>query len=278
MNETKKGDLYIVATPIGNLEDITLRAINVLKNADCIAAEDTRHTLKLLNHLEISKPLISYHRHNEETRSDLLIEKLQSGEDIALVSDAGTPGICDPGEEVIQKCIENNIKIIPIPGACAMINALICSGLDTKEFIFLGFLPLNKNLRKDKLKKIEFAKETVIIYEAPHKLKQTLKDLENILENRKITVAREITKIHEEFVRGTASELLDIFQDVKGEFVLIIEKSNKELVEDMQNLNDLTLEEHYKYYEKKGLDKKEIIKKIAKDRNVNKNEIYKKFF
>ena len=277
MNETKKGDLYIVATPIGNLEDITLRAINVLKNVDCIAAEDTRHTLKLLNHLEISKPLISYHRHNEETRSDLLIEKLLSGEDIALVSDAGTPGICDPGEEVIKKCIENNIKIIPIPGACAMINALICSGLDTKEFIFLGFLPLNKNLRKDKLKKIEFAKETVIIYEAPHKLKQTLKDLENILENRKITVAREITKIHEEFVRGTASELLDIFQDVKGEFVLIIEKSNKELVEDMQNLNDLTLEEHYKYYEKKGLDKKEIIKKIAKDRNVNKNEIYKNF-
>lgn len=277
MNKTKKGDLYIVATPIGNLEDITLRAINVLKNVDCIAAEDTRHTLKLLNHLEISKPLISYHRHNEEIRSDLLIEKLQSGEDIALVSDAGTPGICDPGEEVIQKCIEDNIKIIPIPGACAMINALICSGLDTKEFIFLGFLPLNKNLRKDKLKKIEFAKETVIIYEAPHKLKQTLKDLENILENRKITVAREITKIHEEFVRGTASELLDIFQDVKGEIVLIIEKSNKELVEDMQNLNDLTLEEHYKYYEKKGLDKKEIIKKIAKDRNVNKNEIYKKF-
>ena len=277
MNETKKGDLYIVATPIGNLEDITLRAINVLKNVDCIAVEDTRHTLKLLNHLEISKPLISYHRHNEETRSDLLIEKLQSGEDIALVSDAGTPGICDPGEEVIQKCIENNIKIIPIPGACAMINALICSGLDTKEFTFLGFLPLNKNLRKDKLKKIEFAKETVIIYEAPHKLKQTLKDLENILENRKITVAREITKIHEEFVRGTASELLDIFQDVKGEFVLIIEKSNKELVEDMQNLNDLTLEEHYKYYEKKGFEKKEIIKKIAKDRNVNKNEIYKKF-
>ena len=277
MNETKKGDLYIVATPIGNLEDITLRAINVLKNVDCIAVEDTRHTLKLLNHLEISKPLISYHRHNEETRSDLLIEKLLSGEDIALVSDAGTPGICDPGEEVIKKCIENNIKIIPIPGACAMINALICSGLDTKEFIFLGFLPLNKNLRKDKLKKIEFAKETVIIYEAPHKLKQTLKDLENILENRKITVAREITKIHEEFVRGTASELLDIFQDVKGEFVLIIEKSNKELVEDMQNLNDLTLEEHYKYYEKKGLDKKEIIKKIAKDRNVNKNEIYKNF-
>ena len=277
MNETKKGDLYIVATPIGNLEDITLRAINVLKNVDCIAAEDTRHTLKLLNHLEISKPLISYHRHNEETRSDLLIEKLQSGEDIALVSDAGTPGICDPGEEVIQKCIENNIKIIPIPGACAMINALICSGLDTKEFIFLGFLPLNKNLRKDKLKKIEFAKETVIIYEAPHKLKQTLKDLENILENRKITVAREITKIHEEFVRGTASELLDIFQDVKGEIVLIIEKSNKELVEDRQNLNNLTLEEHYKYYEKKGYEKKEIIKKIAKDRNVNKNEIYKKF-
>ena len=151
----QKGILYIVATPIGNLEDITLRAIRVLKEVDLIAAEDTRHTLKLLNHLEISKPLISYHRHNEEVKSNVLLEKLEEGKNIALVSDAGTPGICDPGEEIIKKCIELEIKVIPVPGACAMINSLICSGIDTKEFTFLGFLPLNKKLRKEKLDEIK---------------------------------------------------------------------------------------------------------------------------
>ena len=152
--EDEKGKLYIVATPIGNLEDITLRAINTLKEVDLIAAEDTRHTLKLLNHLEISKPMISYHRHNEEIRCDNLIKELKLGKNIALVSDAGTPGICDPGEEIIKKCIEENIIIVPIPGACAMINALICSGINTKEFNFLGFLPLNKKSRKEKLEEI----------------------------------------------------------------------------------------------------------------------------
>ena len=149
-----KGKLYIVATPIGNLEDITLRALNILKNVNLIAAEDTRQTLKLLNHFEISKPLISYHRHNEDTKSNILIEKLNNGENIALVSDAGTPGICDPGEEVIKKAIEEKIDVIPIPGACAFVNALIASGLDTKEFTFLGFFPLNKKLRKEKLDEI----------------------------------------------------------------------------------------------------------------------------
>ena len=158
-----KGILYVVATPIGNLEDITLRAINVLKNVDLIAAEDTRHTLKLLNHLEISKPLISYHRHNEENRQDIIIEKLLEGQNIAIVSDAGTPGICDPGEVVIKTCIENNINVIPIPGACAMINALIVSGISTKEFNFLGFLPLNKKTRKQKLLEIEKCTKTIII-------------------------------------------------------------------------------------------------------------------
>ena len=147
-----KGILYVVATPIGNLDDITLRAIKILQEVDLIAAEDTRHTLKLLNHLDISKPLISYHRHNEEVKSDILIEKLKEGQNIALVSDAGTPGICDPGEEVIKKCIEEEINVVPIPGACAMINSLICSGLNTKEFNFLGFLPLNKKLRRNKAK------------------------------------------------------------------------------------------------------------------------------
>lgn len=277
INQKETGTLYIVATPIGNLEDITIRAINILKEVDCIAAEDTRHTLKLLNHLEISKPLISYHRHNEETKSDILLEKLKNGENIALVSDAGTPGICDPGEEIICKCIEEKIKIVPIPGACAIVNALICSGLDTKKFLFLGFLSINKKIRKEELEKIKNSQETIIIYEAPHKLKETLKDLSNILENRKITIARELTKIHEEFVRGTAKELLETFQEVKGEMVLIIEKNQAKVKTNEEILANLTLEEHYNYYEEKGFEKKEIIKKIAKDRNLPKNEIYQKF-
>ena len=270
------GKLYIVATPIGNLEDITIRALKILKEVDLIAAEDTRQTLKLLNHFEISKPLISYHRHNEDVKSNILIEKLENGENIALVSDAGTPGICDPGEEVIRKAIEEGITVIPIPGACAMINALIVSGLPTKEFNFLGFLPLNKKLRKEKLNEIEKSEKTIIIYEAPHKMKSTLLDLKNILKNRKIVLARELTKIHEEFIRKSIDELLSEIDTIKGEMILIIEGNKIENKEENE-LNNLSLEEHYKYYEKQGLDKKKIIKKIAKDRNVNKNEIYMKF-
>ena len=270
------GKLYIVATPIGNLEDITLRALNILREVDLIAAEDTRQTLKLLNHFEITKPLISYHRHNEEIKSDVLIEKIKKGENIALVSDAGTPGICDPGESVIKKAIEENIEVIPIPGACAMINALIASGVETKEFCFLGFLPLNKKLRKEKLEEIKKANKTTIIYEAPHKMKATLEDLKEIIENRKVVLARELTKIHEQFIRGNIDELLNKIDDLKGEMILILEATHK--TEDSKNeFECLSLEEHYKYYEKQGLNKKEIIKKIANDRKVSKNEIYMKF-
>ena len=268
--------LYIVATPIGNLEDITLRAIRILKEVDLIAAEDTRQTLKLLNHFQISKPLISYHRHNEDIKSNILIEKLKKGEDIALVSDAGTPGICDPGEEVIKKAIEEKIEVIPIPGACAMINALIASGLDTKEFCFLGFLPLNKKLRNEKIEEIKKSEKTIIIYEAPHKMKNTLEDLKEILKNRRIVLARELTKIHEEFIRKNIDELLEEVNNIKGEMILIIEGGKQEI--NIENeLNSLSLEDHYKYYEKLGFNKKEIIKKIAKDRNVNKNDIYMRF-
>jgi 16S rRNA (cytidine1402-2'-O)-methyltransferase len=270
------GKLYIVATPIGNLEDITLRALRVLKEVDLIAAEDTRQTLKLLNHYEINKPLISYHRHNEETKSEILIEKLRNGENIALVSDAGTPGICDPGEEVIKKAIEDNIEVIPIPGACAMINALIVSGISTKEFEFLGFLPLNKKLRRQKLKEIENSSKTIIIYEAPHKMKTTLGDLKETLKDRKIVLARELTKIHEEFIRKSIDELLSEIDTIKGEMILIIE-GNKIDTEECKNFDEISLEDHYKLYEEKGLNKKEIIKQIAKDRNVNKNEIYMYF-
>lgn len=274
--EKNTGILYIVATPIGNLDDITLRAIKTLKEVDLIAAEDTRHTLKLLNHLEISKPLISYHRHNEEQRKEVIINRLKNGENIAIVSDAGTPGICDPGEVVIYECIKENIKVVPIPGACAMVNALIASGISTREFSFLGFLPLNKKLRKEKLEEIKSEKKTLIIYEAPHKLKNTLEDLKKTLnKDRKIVLARELTKIHEEFIRGNIEEILSKVDNLKGEMVIIIE-GNKDIEENNKFL-DISLEEHYKYYEDQGLEKKEIIKKIAKDRNLPKNEIYQHF-
>lgn len=270
-----EGKLYLVATPIGNLEDITLRALRILKEVDIIAAEDTRNTLKLLNHFEISKPLISYHRHNEEVKVDILIKKLKDGQNIAVVSDAGTPGISDPGEVIIKEAIKNNIEVIPIPGACAAINALICSGLDTKEFAFVGFLPLNKKLRREKLDEIKVETKTLIIYEAPHKLKNTLQDIKEIVENRKIVLARELTKIHEEFIRGSIDELIEKCENLKGEMIILIEGAKKK--EEQSSLNNLSLEEHYKYYENLGLEKKEIVKKISKDRRVNKNEIYMYF-
>lgn len=269
------GKLYLVATPIGNLEDITFRALRILKEVDLIAAEDTRNTLKLLNHYEITKPLISYHRHNEEIKKDNLIDKLKNGKSIAIVTDAGTPGISDPGEVIVKEAIENNIEVISIPGACAAINALICSGLDTKEFVFLGFLPINKKLRKIKLEEIKNENKTLILYEAPHKMKETLQDLKNILDNRKVVLARELTKIHEEFIRGSIDEVISKSENIKGEMILIIEGCEK--VEKESELNNLSLDEHYNFYERQGLDKKEIIKKIAKDRGKNKNDIYMLF-
>lgn len=272
------GTLYLVATPIGNLEDITFRAIRILKEVDLIASEDTRQTLKLLNHYEINKPLISYHRHNEEVKQEVLIQKLKEGQNIALVSDAGTPVISDPGEVIVKEALKENIKVIPIPGACALINAVIASGLDTKEFSFFGFLSLNKKLRKEKLQEIKKENKTIILYEAPHKLTTTLKDLSEVLEDRKIVVARELTKIHEEFLSGTASEILENYPEPKGEHIILIEGNKiKEETEEQKNIKEMTIEEHYKYYEKQGFTKNEIIKKIAKDKGVNKNEIYQLF-
>ncbi len=273
-----KGKLYLVATPIGNLDDITLRALKTLKNVDLIAAEDTRHTLGLLNHFDISKPLISYYKQTEKTRSKVLIEKLLEGKNIALVSDAGTPGISDPGEEIVKEAIKNNIDIIPVPGACAFINALIASGFSTKEFCFIGFLSSVKKEKKEKLEELKYETKTLILYEAPHKLKNTLEMILDVLGNRKIVLAKELTKIHENFIRGDIKTILDNLEEIKGEFVILIEgncKSEKEI--ELSNLNAETLEAHYEFYEKKGLDKKEIIKKIAKDRNVSKNEIYQYF-
>lgn len=272
------GILYLVATPIGNLDDITLRAIKTLKEVDFIAAEDTRHTLKLLNHLNISKPLISYYKQNEKIKSDIIIKRILNGESAAIVSDAGTPAISDPGEEIVKVAIENNIKIVPIPGACALINALICSGISSREFCFIGFLSAIKKEKKEKLEELKLETRTLIFYEAPHKLINTLEMMQEILGDRKIVLARELTKIHEDFTYNYISEILNNIEP-KGEYVLVVEgaeKGKKDI--DKEILNEKTLEEHYKYYEKQGLNKKDIIKRIAKDRNTNKNEIYKYFF
>lgn len=271
------GNLYIVATPIGNLEDITFRAIEVLKSVDMIAAEDTRHTLKLLNHYNISKPLISYYKENEKIKSKVIIEKLKDGKNIAVVSDAGTPGISDPGSQVIKEAIEEKIRVIPIPGACAAINSLICSGIDTRQFLFVGFLSAKKSERTEKLNELKNVTSTIVLYEAPHKIIETLNCMLEILGDRYISIGREMTKIHEEFIRGTISQVINKIEP-RGEMVIIVEgalKSADTIEKEKRNL--LSINEHYEYYEKQGLEKKDIIKKIAKDRGVSKNEIYKKF-
>ena len=273
-----KGKLYLVATPIGNLEDITFRALKVLESVDLIAAEDTRHTLGLLNHFNISKPLISYYKQNEKTKSEILISKLLEGQNIAVVSDAGTPGISDPGEEIVKVAIENDIEIVPIPGACAFVNALIASGFSTKEFSFIGFLSAEKKERKEKLEDLKYETKTLIFYEAPHKLKTMLESVLEVLGDRKIVLAKELTKIHETFIRGTVSEILENIETIKGEFVILVEGSevsSKEI--NQKKLGELSLEELYEMYETQGFAKKEIIKKIAKDRGTNKNEVYQYF-
>ena len=272
------GKLYLIATPIGNLGDITYRAVETLKNVDMIAAEDTRHTLKLLNYLEISKPMICYHRHNEYTKTKTLIHLLEEGKNIGMVTDAGTPGISDPGEEVVKEAIQSGIEVIPIPGACALINALIASGFNTKQFVFYGFLPLDKKMRKEKFEDIKKQNKTIIFYEAPHRLIKTLEELENIFGNIEIVIAKELTKIHEGFIRGKIDDILKTLEDVKGEYIILFEmhgKTDKE--QEIETLNNKTLDEQYKYYEEQGLYKKEIIKIIAKNNKVPKDEIYKKF-
>ena len=271
------GKIYLVATPIGNLDDITLRAIKILNEVDLIAAEDTRHTLKLLNHLNIKKPLISYHRHNEDVKVDLLIEKIEEGKNIAIVSDAGTPGICDPGEEIVKEAIKKDIEIIPIPGACAAINALVVSGLDTNEFVFYGFLSINKKIRQEKLNQIKNENKTIILYEAPHKILKTLEDLKDIVEDRKIVIAREITKIHEEFIRGSINEIIDNYKEPKGEHIILIEGNKNIKNDNEEELKNMDINDLYKFYEKQGMKKNDIIKNIAKLKGVHKNEIYMKF-
>lgn len=272
------GKIFLVATPIGNLEDMTFRALDVLKSVDIIAAEDTRHTLKLLNHYNISKPLISYYKEIEKNKSDVIISKVVEGKNIAIVSDAGTPCISDPGEELVKKAISVGIDVIPIPGACAFVNSLIVSGMNTREFCFVGFLPTHKKEKKEKIEELANETKTIILYEAPHRIIDTLTSLREILGDRNICIVRELTKIHEEKIRGKISQIISEMQDPKGEMVIILEGSNiskKDIA--LSEINSLSLEEHYDYYYKQGFSKKEIIKLIAKDRKVSKNEIYQHF-
>ncbi len=275
INETK-GILYLVPTPIGNLKDITLRAIDVLNDVDLIACEDTRHTKNLLNKYNIKTKQISFHEHNKKTRIPELIEKINRGDNIAQVSDAGTPSISDPGNELVQEAIKDGITIIPIPGATASITALIASGLVTKQFTFYGFLSRKEN---DKLKELEKLKEhifTLIIYEAPHRLLKTLTKIKNVFgSNRKIVVAREVTKKYEEFIRGTIEEVLDFFNShvIKGEIVLIIEGNSDQKEENTINA-DISNIDAINEYIGKGMKTTEAIKKIAKLRNVNRQKLY----
>ena len=274
-----KGILYIVPTPIGNLKDITLRALEVLNVVDLIAAEDTRQTLKLLNHFEIKKTLISYHKYNEKNKSEDIINLINEGKKIALVSDAGMPGISDPGSVIVKCCIEQGVKFEVLPGATAFTTALVYSGLDTTKFLFRGFLPRENKERKPIIQDIINCQETIILYEAPHRLLDTLSFLLSNLGDRKIAVCRELTKLYEEIYRGSISESVNYFQVNKprGEFVLVIEGKRIEDIEEEKKSIwiDLSIEEHILSYINNGISKKEAIKMVAKDRNLPKNEIYK---
>ena len=270
------GKLYICPTPIGNLEDITYRTLRVLNEVDLIAAEDTRHSIKLLNHFEISKPLTSYFEHNKDSKGIYLINKLLEGENIALISDAGMPGISDPGEDLIKLAIEHNIDIEVLPGATAFVVALVGSGMNTHKFAFEGFLDRDKKLRRSRLEEVKEEERTMIFYESPHRLKDTLKDMLKILGNRKISVNRELTKKYQEVIREDIETVINIFneKEAKGEFVLIVDgfKGEKTLVNDYSNLNE---REYVEALLEDGMSKKDAIKVVCKERKLKKDFVYK---
>ncbi|WP_294156046.1 16S rRNA (cytidine(1402)-2'-O)-methyltransferase [uncultured Clostridium sp.] len=275
----KTGKLYLVPTPIGNLKDITLRALEVLKESDIIAAEDTRQTLKLLNHFEIKKPLISYHKFNEQSKGNEIIDLLREGKTVALVSDAGTPGISDPGSVIVEKCIAENLDFEVLPGATAITTALVYSGIDTTKFLFRGFLPRENKERRVITDELLNSQETLIFYEAPHRLVDTLSYLLDTFGDRNIAVCRELTKLYQEIFRAKLSEAIQHFTDNKprGEFVLVLEGKKLEDIKEEKKREwiDLSIEEHILKYIKDGINKKEAIKLVAKDRELPKNEVYK---
>lgn len=276
------GTIYLVPTPIGNLGDITLRALETLKKVDVVAAEDTRQSLKLLNHFKIKKPLISYHMHNEQGKGEELIERARNGESIAVVSDAGTPGVSDPGEVIVKKCIEYGVKFEVLPGATAFTTALVYSGLDTSKFMFKGFYPRENKDRRVFLEDIESRTETIIIYESPYRIIESLGSLREGLGNRNVAVCRELTKLHESIYRGTFETAITFFTEnaPRGEFVIVIEGKSKEAIEleERSKWEHMTIEEHINHYIEKGESKKNAIKLVAKERNLPKSEVYKHSF
>ena len=273
-----KGKLFVCATPIGNLKDITLRCLETLKNVDLIAAEDTRHTIKLLNHYEIKAPLESYHEHNKDSKGKKLINLLLDGKNIALVSDAGMPGICDPGEDIIKLCYENEIPVVVLPGATASITALILSGIKTRSYCFEGFLPTNKKAKKEVIERLKNDTRTYIIYEAPHHLLQTLKDIFEQIGERNISIVKELTKKHETVFRTNLSNAIQYFEsnEPKGEYVLVLEGADeKELInKQKEEINNISIEEHFNKYISLGIETKEAMKKVAKERGLSKREVY----
>ena len=273
------GTLYLVATPIGNLEDMSYRAVRILKEADLIAAEDTRNTIKLLNHFEIDTPMTSYHEFNKLDKGETLIEKLQQGMNIAVVTDAGTPGISDPGEELVAMCYEAGIEAVAVPGPAALIAAVTTSGLPCRRFAFEAFLPKDKKEKARVLDELRQETRTMIIYEAPHHLKATLRELTEVFgEDRRLTITRELTKIYEEKLQMTFAEANSFYEEnePRGEYVLVIAGKSKEAVaeEAKAKWEELTLEEHMKIYEDQGMSHKDAMKAVAKDRGVSKRDIY----
>lgn len=274
----KKGQLYLCATPIGNLEDITMRVLRILKEVDLIAAEDTRNSIRLLNHFDIHTPMTSYHEYNKIEKAYELIAKMQTGKNIALITDAGTPGISDPGEDLVRLCYEAGIEVTSLPGACACVTALTLSGLPTRRFCFEAFLPSEKKERRQILEELQTETRTTILYEAPHRLVRTLTELLEVLGNRRITVCRELTKKHETAFLTTLEEAVRFYtaNDPKGECVIVMEgKSRAELAaQEQQVWEKLSIPEHVEQYISQGMDRKAAMKQAAKDRGVSKREIY----
>ncbi|MBD5452932.1 MAG: 16S rRNA (cytidine(1402)-2'-O)-methyltransferase [Lachnospiraceae bacterium] len=275
------GTLYLCATPIGNLGDMTPRVIETLKEVDIIAAEDTRNSIKLLNHFEIRTSMTSYHEYNKVEKADYLVEQLMQDKNVALITDAGTPAISDPGEVLVQKCLQAGITVTSLPGAAACITALTLSGLSTRRFCFEGFLPSDKKEKAEILEELKEESRTIILYEAPHHLVRTLKELQETMGNRKVTLCRELTKKFETILPTTLEDALALYEqeEPRGEYVLVIEgKSRQEKKEEeRQAWQAMSIEEHMSYYEKEGMDKKSAMKQVAKDRGVTKREIYQYF-
>lgn len=273
------GKLYLCATPIGNLEDITYRVVRVLGEVDLIAAEDTRNSIKLLNHFGIKTPMTSYHEYNKIEKGKKLIEKMLDGAEIALITDAGTPGISDPGEELVKMCYEAGVEVTSLPGPAACITALTLSGLATRRFAFEAFLPSDKKEKQAVLRELQDETRTIILYEAPHRLLKTLQELADCLGNRRVTVCRELTKRHETAFATTLGEAVAYYEvnEPKGECVLVLEGRSREELrqEELAKWEEMSIEEHMAYYEEQGIDHKEAMKKVAKDRGISKRDVYK---